>query len=281
MTKQTRQKLKSYTLLASIQGFSIATSAQVTYTDINPDTTLTPTAVNMGEYILDFNNDGTFEVAITAYIYGTAFNSVASLYALDSNAIRGDFLNPNSSDAYVDIINSGDSIKPSDSNWRSSFATPSPQHRLSGISSAYPNWMNQSDKFMAVRFDLGVVGQLHYGWVRMTQAGNTLIVKDYAYNTTPNQGLIAGEGILTSADEKYEVITPLVHVYDHALFVNLQGLPVTEDRLDIYNTSGQLVFSATVKETTMSISLSNFSTGIYFVQLLYNGEIISRKIYID
>jgi hypothetical protein len=55
----------------------------------------------------------------------------------------------------------------------------------------------QNDRYVGVVFDVG--GENHYGWVRLTTAGCVggkrleAIITGYAYNTEPNQPIVAGD----------------------------------------------------------------------------------------
>ena len=55
-------------------------------------------------------------------------------------------------------------------------------------------WAYATNQYMGVRFDTGE-GNIHYGWVHMTVPGEFMgaIVHDWAWNTTPGEGLWAGQ----------------------------------------------------------------------------------------
>jgi hypothetical protein len=58
-------------------------------------------------------------------------------------------------------------------------------------STCFYDWKDQGDRFLGLQFEIN--GMVHYGWVRMRITSPTeWIVKDYAYNATPNSPVYAG-----------------------------------------------------------------------------------------
>jgi hypothetical protein len=57
-------------------------------------------------------------------------------------------------------------------------------------------FFNANRKFLGLRFT--IKGKVHYGWARLsvTSSGHGMTIKllDYAYNSVPNQRILAGEG---------------------------------------------------------------------------------------
>jgi hypothetical protein len=85
-------------------------------------------------------------------------------------------------------------------NWGSS--TPEP---LVGESAA-PNFQNLGDRYIGCKFKLGL--NTHYGWVRVNFSSLTLVIKDYAYESTPNQPINAGQ--TTSTIVVTDTIKPVI-----------------------------------------------------------------------
>ncbi len=59
---------------------------------------------------------------------------------------------------------------------------------------AHGQWIGVQNGYLGVRFDTD--GNTHYGWVRMSVSGATgagATIHDWAWNTTPGQGLWAGQ----------------------------------------------------------------------------------------
>jgi hypothetical protein len=54
------------------------------------------------------------------------------------------------------------------------------------------NWTATTDLYLPVK--IAISGNTYFGWIRMQRTSSTvLILKDYAYNTIPNQPILAGE----------------------------------------------------------------------------------------
>lgn len=54
------------------------------------------------------------------------------------------------------------------------------------------NWANKGDRFMGLRFFID--GKTHYGWAQLEIVNATQwVVKDYAYNATPDKQIFAGQ----------------------------------------------------------------------------------------
>ena len=58
--------------------------------------------------------------------------------------------------------------------------------------SCYSNWEDKSDKYLGLKFYIN--GKAHYGWVQLDISSATQwVIKDYAYNSTPNKPILAGQ----------------------------------------------------------------------------------------
>ena len=54
------------------------------------------------------------------------------------------------------------------------------------------SWKDKLDKYLGLRFIID--GKTHYGWVRLDITSFTQwVIKDYAYNATPNKPILAGQ----------------------------------------------------------------------------------------
>ncbi len=61
-------------------------------------------------------------------------------------------------------------------------------------------WENKQDKYIGVKFLIGA--NFHYGWIKLSTGAtnNEIIVKEYAYNITPNDQILAGQTAIISTD---------------------------------------------------------------------------------
>ncbi|MGB0868694.1 MAG: T9SS type A sorting domain-containing protein [Flavobacteriales bacterium] len=68
-----------------------------------------------------------------------------------------------------------------------------------------------------------------------------------------------------------------VHVFENNMLnVNLKN---NVGKLNLYNTQGQFIQSVTIDKERV-INLNNLDQGVYFVQLMFNNEVYSEKIFI-
>lgn len=276
-----RKKLKAYSITAGSLTAAAAAQGQIMHTDLIPDVVIDSNAI----YNLDVNNDATPELTLNAYNYidsvsgGTYGFSLIYVIPPATNAVLGNmFMN---SYPFPTALNAGDSIKPASTDWRDALVNNGDQY-LSVVTPGpvYGNWTGISDKYIGIRFTIG--SQAHYGWARLSVAatGDVITIKEYAYNSTPGVGIVAGQTNPLGVNEQFAG-TPQVHVYDHTLFVNLPAETPVNGTLQIYNTTGQIVRTESITDPTMRIALGDLTAGVYMVQIIQpNGTVVSRKIYI-
>ncbi len=177
----------------------------IIYTDINPDTLISST---YAIYNLDLNKDGITDFTINrdthtsvcdpVFIYYLTIINLSAKPANANNAIISD----GASHAYA--LDSSAAIIPA-----SLWAT-APQVLLIGARGDYRcvasfhgsyNWLNAADKYLGLKFIKG--NNTYYGWARLQATFyNTsnprlrdvkLTIKEYAYNSSPNQPILAGQ----------------------------------------------------------------------------------------
>jgi hypothetical protein len=150
---------------------TINVSAQIVYTDINPDSDFT----NGGS--IDFNNDGTAELSTSngEYFPGPFF-----------------FLH------YGDATSGWDVPKPlplnfiidANSGWMQYAGDCSMGNWGSGT-----HFPLNEDAYMGVKFTIS--DTIHYAWVRIMWNGTKYIYKDYAYESSSNTAIKAGETVVS------------------------------------------------------------------------------------
>jgi len=284
-----KSRIKTYSTLA-VSAIALDVSAQVGYTDI-PDTTLT----NNGDFFdIDLNNDGIADVKITRG--NLSFNS-GSVYISGSYAsVRGQnggFINKFSSYAstsFVVAFSSNQSINSNVNSW-TQYTSQSYGGLLGGkfyssVGSSYNtfslgNFLNQTDKYLGVRFPIsGSIG-FHYGWVRLdVNAGATSVtIKDFAYDSTANASILAGDrGALVGLE-----ITPFQKTdffYSHRQ-LNFKGSIPAKTQLTIIDLKGQKVQEVNLLENQRSQALTNFSNGIYIVEIRDGKSVLRKKMWLE
>lgn len=207
-------------IILSLIGGSTA-EAQIIYTDVIPDTTVQSDG---GVYALDLNNDG-----ITDFNIAIFNNQIAQCGSSGSNKPGGCgtitnyyiIITPNGVNAIISDSDSewsmtsafllGTPIDSSSSTWNnnSNFLEALGYYCFQGESceiSLIGNFGSEGDKYIALQLDVN--SQKYYGWVRLStywgQDGfgsegggvgdpSSFTVKDYAYNSTPDQPILAGQ----------------------------------------------------------------------------------------
>ncbi len=194
MKKQLLKKLSAFIVATVLSCASV--NAQIIYTDVVPDTTITQSVVGSAVYALDINNDGITEATITASV--TSSNK--SVFLGTSNGSEAIMCCPI---LLTKSINSN-TIIGSDASATGGYWSNNQNARLRQIpvGNGNPNgpnpipfgdWSNTTDRYIALRF--AMEGEWYYGWIRVSVASNPGIgftVRDYAYNGATNAEIIAG-----------------------------------------------------------------------------------------
>jgi hypothetical protein len=285
MQTQVSNKLRAYSVVAGSLSLSGSLSAQIIYTDVNPDVVLTYTG-NSGtsSFDVDFDNNGTIDVSLRHYGYG---QTMAYMYygnpAIDLRTSLS--LVPSYNFPFTLAINYGDSIKPNDTDWvgQNTYTSQFISQSFYPGPVLYSYWAGAGDKYLGIKFP-NSAGQYHYGWIRMSldPSADSLVIKDFAYDSVPNQGLTAGQ-IITGLDPIRETVSPYIHVFNRILYLNLRSNSsyIKQYVIRLYATNGQLIKEIKSNEPTLRVSLDNLTAGIYLAQVELNGELISHKIYIE
>lgn len=191
MKKDLLERLKKYSLSAGALVAGTSASAQIMYTDITPDDTISG---NGGTYNLDLNNDGTIDFnfsisSSSSSFMGIIFSSQSiSVSPTGSNSILQD------PSYYPYALNNGSAINNA-GNW-STYGLLAQHLFISYFGStynySYGNWQGATDKYLGLRISVG--GNTLYGWARLTVLSNSaFIIHDYAVETTPNTPINAGQ----------------------------------------------------------------------------------------
>jgi len=253
-------------------------NAQIIYTDITPDATTTvdfPGSLN-SLVAIDFNGDGTEEYNFrwdggafeTVWWIHTTFNGSNELF------LKGIDTDPNGS-RYIQPISLNTSIN-SSSNWGNS--TPDP---LIGDGIMDPNFRNLGDKYIGCKFQLDA--NTHYGWIRVNLDANlNFVVKDYAYESTPNNAINAGdEGFTASVQDigfnKFFNSYPNPVSKNFILKVKQQ---INVSSFKIYDAIGQaFIPDFQSLDSKFILNLEDFNSGIYFLQVqTENNNVLTKKI---
>lgn len=146
------------------------------------------------------------------------------------------------------------------------------------------NWTpEKTNNYFGVRF-LGEDGCNHYGWIRCDakDSGDTLIIKDYAYETKCDVGILAGDKIGDTTTVGFSEINTLdatVYSFENTIYINLNELD-GEVKVSVYDIAGREIYSNSVQEKFSNFVL-NQPANFYFIKLTSNKKELIKKIYIN
>jgi len=268
MNKQLLKKV--YTFITTAMLFSVSVNAQIVYTDVNPDLTITQSSIGSSVHALDINNDTITDATLAAsktssanaVLLGTSSGSEALMCcpilqarAINHNVAIGS--NPNGTNAY----------------WSNNQNARLRQVPLGGGGPGGPNpipfgdWSTPADRYLAIRFLVGA--DWYYGWVRVSVSvgGNSFTIQDYAYNSIPNQPILAGQTMTTAIIENSFVssINLFPNPADNHLTIDL-GNNNKNVQVTIADITGKVIYTTVATDTQrVEVNTKDFSEGIYVV----------------
>lgn len=274
MNKKTNTRLKMYAAVACVAAATGTADAQVIYTDLNPDTVLN----YFESYPLDIDNNGQPEMSLEVDIVWAWSGYVRFVTAAVSpvNAVIGSMSSLWANTPLPYALNNGDSISGTTPGWQ--YGSIFRQYLAVDNSPVTGNWGGLSDKFLGIKFKIGT--NTHYGWARLSldAAISMLTIKDYAYQATPDLGIVAGENPLGITAP---VVSESITMYASAGHVVINSDTVHSDGIvRITNTLGQLVREMPLNTTALRISLEENPHGIYFVEVIADNKKYVKKVYI-
>jgi len=280
------KKLKQYSILASpIIGLSAVSQAQISYHDVNPDYELGAQAGDFAEVAFDLNNDGITDFVFSVFSKyqsdseGPKFNKAGIVpFQENGNAIVGYTVThiPNKY-YYASALNVNDDINSGKHFWDyfGDFGT--------FVYYQYPNhtfgqWNDVTDGYMGFRLkDNG--GNTHYGWMRLdvSKADARIVIKDYAYESTPDLGIKAGDGEVPveNVNSKSDV---KIFAYDKTLFIESIEQSSGTMKILVMDLSGKLMLQQESYDDHTQLSLKDFSEGIYLVSVVSGDKQTTKKI---
>ena len=285
MKKNLLKRISAFIVTAML--FSVCANAQIVYTDVNPDTTVTCSTTPCAKsYNLDLNNDGTVDFTLYTSRYNDpCFNTKQEVY-ISSQSGNGTvtlMMNAN------DTIGSNLAFSASNGILRS-VSSPSSLVWNNCISSS-GNWTSGTDHYLGLQIAVG--SNTCYGWVllnvALSQPGRGhpgfvyFRVKDYAYNTIPNQPILAGQTTATGIIENSFAASinlypnPATNHLTIALGSNNKKVGVT-----ITDITGKIIYTTTATDIQkLEVNTADFATGIYVVQIQTADFIATKKLVVE
>jgi hypothetical protein len=229
--------------------------AQIIYTDI-PDAT--PNAT----YPLDLNNDN-----VVDFLIQFDLGDKVMCKPQNNNAYAGDFVGgmylPWALSSFSNICETlptwYDSINPGTMAWGTNTG----------------NWIGETDKYLALKLIVGP--NTYFGWTRLdVEPGSTsFTVKDYAYQSSPNTCIEAGQIILGIDDiTAQNIFTVFPNPFVSSTTIKTLG-NFKNATLSFYDVFGQTVRQIdNLSGETVTFPRENLLSGFYFISLEEDKKII-------
>jgi hypothetical protein len=267
MKSSTNIALQKY--LAGIGGALLVNqevNAQIQYHDFDPDI-----VISNERFMLDLNMDAVddFQLVDTNIV---SYNMwIGGIYGMSSNSMQGDIT---SGFNYPFKLQFGDPIDATQSwvnNWGSMTIV------TSGTSPYSSHWINGvNDGYMGLRIHVG--GQTYYGWARMDlpATGDSIILKDMAYNTISFEGLGAGEMPVSVAENELSGFT--FHLSGNQITV--QTAVENKYQFRLMSVEGKIIHSENTSGTFL-YSGQQLPAGIYLLEIIADGKRRIQQIFIS
>ena len=289
MKKQLLKKLS--TLIVTAMMFSASANAQIVYTDVIPDIvktcSLPGTGICSEMDSIDLNNDGIFDLQLSLQTKNIARPNGLRSGFVKVSPLHGSAIATNSSGPLYrnlnDVINSG-----------GSWSTTADQILISrsitntGGTLVTGNWTAATDEFLGLTLVSG--SQSYYCWVRLNvsvvisgSTSATFTLKDYAYNSIPNQAILAGQTTATGIIENSFASSinlfpnPATNHLTVALGSNNKKVEVT-----IADITGKVIYTTIATDTQkVEVNTKDFAEGIYTVQIQTADFIATKRLVVE
>ena len=288
--KQQLQKM-IYAFIITAMMFFASANAQIVYIDVIPDDTILSSSI----YYLDLNNDGMNDFHFQTSHYTTGGACIPTGSPSNWGARARAYADSNSfvafTSGYPAVLNSGNLID-SSLIWGT---TPTELRYIYGACiTTQPligNWSDSSSHYLALKVDQS--GNNYYGWIRIkVQLGDGLydylrnyriIIQDYAYNSIPNQPILAGQITATGIIENS--FASSVHLFPNPATNNLSiAFGNNNKKVDVTITdiTGTIIYTTTAIEIQkIEVNTEDFKKGIYVVQIKTAGFIVTKRLVVE
>ena len=250
------EKVSFYCCFFILLFFNSNLYSQVIYTDI-PDAT--PNAT----YALDLNND-----TIVDFLIQFDSGDKVMCKPQNNNAYSGDLV---AGEHLPWALSASDYICDSLATWYDS-ANPG----IMAWGTSIGNWVGATDKYLALKLIVGT--DTYYGWARMDllPSSTSFTIKDYAYESTPNTCIQAGQtGLGVNENLSKNVVSVFPNPFNASTTIHVTGNHKNA-ALTIYNVSGQTIKQVKdLSGQSVSISRDDLPSGLYFIQLTEEDKVIA------
>jgi hypothetical protein len=242
---------------------------------VNPDYSHdAPQNNGFAAYPLDLNNDQTVDFVVASRDTVTPNAHVRLTFAAPygaGNAVAGETPSAYDYALALDINTMVDSTL----NWIA--ATNTMAYNVDSANPYNENWNGVTDKYLGLQFVVG--GNTHYGWARLdcNAIGDSVVVKDYAFDATPNTGIMTGNMGASLTETQIENLVKFVNQANNSVKVVVNG-NLTNGVVSVISSTGQVVSTDVIKDKTFFVDMNNLSSGIYMVNVTFNEGATTKKI---
>lgn len=262
--------MRTLFFLGVILLYAFKSSAQIIYTDVNPDAVTSSWnvyVVHLADTSPSYLGYGT----VNLWFHPFSPNEVLALTGSDCQIMVN-----NLTDKFPLKLQFNDSINPSRT-WSDV------SYKALNIGNTQGLWTGSvMDKYMGVRFKLSPGGSWLYGWIRLDvdATPDSFTVKDYAYNSeTAVNSIYAGQISNSCIHKSGQDCRSYCYIDPNSKVIIIKfANPENENyTLTIYNSNGQLIKSAEhIKTGEVKIQSENWKKGIYLYKLYNNHGKINK-----
>lgn len=272
--KDQQKKLFQYTSMAGAVLGSAAAEGQISYTNI-PDTTVD---THKGVYNLDLDQDGNMDFRITQYLDTGTTGLVDAIFIAPYDSINGRAMGElQNGFSYPFNLIPGDSIG-IDELWNGNTDVRVGYLVYQYDGTPYPNsnWKGPvTDGFMGLQIRKS--DGFHFGWVRLNIAADnrSFTVKDFAYNSSANEGMLAAEPTLSAAEFMLENF--MIGQEGMSLFLE-KPATTGEVNVRVMNLEGKVLVESPWSDSRMQLDVPAEQTGVILVEFEYRGLRLTKKV---
>lgn len=270
-------------LSAAFTGLTEANSQGIVYTNLGDGE-----SVINGSYYLDLNGDysdftirhrGSSSLGILDIQPTCCYNAIIGNNFNYSSG--GDYRYPFALDYGVLISASADPLSSPNNSWNSYYVFQNMDFWGNCGSPGYRSmWCGATDKYLGLRFEIfNISGNTtHFGWAKLdvdNTAGAIWTIKEYAYNSTPDEPIYTGQKTL-GIDDK---LISKIKVVALNKSIGLYNLPESTN-YKLYNITGQNILEGSIDNNTYVIEANTLSSGIYILELIDNNShaVLKKKL---
>jgi len=273
---KTKNYLKAVLIILLFTVITSQAKSQIVYTDIDPDTTIYVPNVpynvdSSNRYVFDLNNDAINDFHFLARNYYD--DSQIPQYGVSlllGTLANGKISGGCATGGYREDIPFNDTIN-KNLNWYLY------KHILFSVwNIGYSCDLPLGDAYFGLKLikDTDTL----YGWVRCSATNNSITIKDYAYNATPNAIILAGQ--TTSGINSFTINNLNIYESNNGLIVNIYSITNPQGYIRIFNTNGLLIKSDSITGNNNTISLAGIASGIYLIQIEILNNMVNKIMFL-